>query len=90
MSSARTPDPFDEARDLDGKLPDGVQPLGVPTDRSGHNAFILSAAAVVALLALIFTLTWVVFHQLTPANDQRSPITPPTQGQPLTPTPTLN
>lgn len=86
MSSARTPDPFDEARDLDGKLPDGVQPLGVPTERSGHNAFILSAAAVVALLALIFTLAWVVFHQLTPANDQQSPIPPPTQGQPLTPT----
>ena len=98
--SSRTPDPLDEARELDGQLPDGVRPLGVPTARSGHNAFVLSAAVVVALLALIFTLGWVVFHQLTPATRDQQRITPPTQGAPtqgapsrtapLSPAPTLD
>ncbi len=44
--------------------PDGVDPLGVPTAESARNAFILVAAVTVALLGLIFTLGWIVFHQL--------------------------
>jgi hypothetical protein len=90
--SHRTPDPLDQERGRDGELPDGVQPLGVPTDRSGHNAFILSAAAAVALLALIFTLSWVVFNQLAPADREREQRqNPPTQSAPTTtPEPTLN
>ena len=100
MSTPRTPDPLDQERELDGRLPDGIRPLGVPTARSGHQAFVLAAAAVVALLALIFTLGWVVFHQLTPATRDQQRITPPSQGAPtqgapsrtapLTPVPTLN
>ncbi|MDQ3484546.1 MAG: hypothetical protein M3445_03920 [Actinomycetota bacterium] len=52
----------------DGDLPDGVDPLGVPRRDTGRNAFILTVAVTVALLALIFTLGWVVFHQLVPGG----------------------
>lgn len=45
-------------------LPDGIDPLGVPRERGGHEAFVLVAAVTVALLALIFTLGWIVFHHL--------------------------
>ncbi len=51
-------------------LPDSIDPVGVPREDSGRNAFILAAAVTVALLALIFTLGWIVFHQLTPADDE--------------------
>lgn len=47
-------------------LPDGIDPLGVPRGDTGRNAFILAGAGTVALLALIFTLGWIVFHQLVP------------------------
>jgi hypothetical protein len=96
VTVTQRPDPYDEERRLDGRLPDGVHALGVPTERSGHNAFVLSAAAVVALLALIFTLSWVIFNQLTAASgDQQQQPTQPTQGAPtrtgpLTPSPTLD
>jgi hypothetical protein len=46
-------------------LPDGVDPLGVPREGGGRQAFVLLLAVVVALLALSFTLGWVVFHHLT-------------------------
>jgi hypothetical protein len=89
--SHRTPDPLDRERSRGGQLPDGVQPLGVPSDRSGHNAFILAAAASVALLALIFTLSWIVFNQLAPADEQRQRQQSPTQSAPTTkPEPTLD
>jgi hypothetical protein len=96
VTTTPKPDPYDEERRLDGRLPDGVQALGVPTERSGHNAFVLSAAAVVALLALIFTLSWVIFNQLTAVSgDEQQAPTRPTQGAPtrtgpLTPSPTLD
>lgn len=45
-------------------LPDGVDPNGVLPERGGHDAFILSLAITVALLGLIFTLGWIVYHQL--------------------------
>ncbi len=54
-------DPFDDRRP---DLPDGVDPLGVPSDQGGHDAFIVTLAVVVALLALTFTLGWVVYHRL--------------------------
>ncbi len=46
------------------ELPDGIDPLGVPRPGGGHQAFVLLLAVVVALLGLIFTLGWVVFHHL--------------------------
>ena len=47
------------------ELPDGVDPLGVPRPDGGHQAFVLLLAALFALLGLIVTLGWVVFHHLT-------------------------
>lgn len=46
------------------ELPDGVDPLGVPRHGGEHDTFVITAAAVVALLALAFTLGWIVYHQL--------------------------
>lgn len=46
-------------------LPDGLDPIGVPAPDAGHRVFVLLLAAIVALLGLIFTLGWVVFHHLT-------------------------
>jgi len=45
-------------------LPDGIEPLGVPDEHTGHQTFVLALAIAVALLALIFTLGWVVYHRL--------------------------
>lgn len=45
-------------------VPDGIEPLGVPDERTGHQTFVLALAIAVALLALIFTLGWVVYHRL--------------------------
>ncbi|MDP9317619.1 MAG: hypothetical protein M3O94_00815 [Actinomycetota bacterium] len=47
------------------ELPDGIDPLGVPSEEGGRRAFILLLAVVIALLGLTFTLGWVVFHHLT-------------------------
>jgi hypothetical protein len=45
-------------------VPDGVDPLGVPREGGAHDTFVMTAAVVVALLALAFTLGWIVYHQL--------------------------
>ncbi len=45
-------------------LPEGIDPLGVPGRDSGRDAFVLLLAVTGALLALIFTLGWVVYHHL--------------------------
>jgi hypothetical protein len=63
----------DEPRSSGELLPEGVDPLGVPGERTGHNAFILASAAVVALLALIFTLSWIVYHQLSGDSGDQGP-----------------
>jgi hypothetical protein len=47
------------------ELPDGIDPFGVPGPDTGRRAFIVLLGVVVALLALCFTLGWVVFHHLT-------------------------
>jgi hypothetical protein len=47
-----------------GGVPAGIEPLGVPAAGAGNDAFVLILAVVVALLALIFTLGWIVYHQL--------------------------
>lgn len=47
-----------------GGLPDGIEPLGVPAPGAADDAFLLILAVVVALLALIFTLGWIVYSQL--------------------------
>jgi len=44
--------------------PDGIDPAGLPSEDAGRNAFILTVAVTVALLALIFTLGWIVYHQI--------------------------
>jgi hypothetical protein len=70
-------------------MPEDVHRIGVPSARTGYNAFVLSAAAVVALLALIFTLSWVVYHQLQSAGDHRAPRqNQPSQTVETTPQPT--
>jgi len=46
-------------------LPDGIDPLGVPTEAGGRQAFVVLLAVVVALLGLTFTLGWVVYHHLS-------------------------
>lgn len=53
--------PPDEPR---AGVPDGVDPRGVLPQRGARDAFILGLAITVALLGLIFTLGWVVYHQL--------------------------
>jgi hypothetical protein len=45
-------------------LPVDIDPTGVPVDDSGNEAFVLLLGAGVAVLALICTLGWIVFHQL--------------------------
>ncbi len=44
--------------------PDGIDGLGVPTSRSEREAFVITLAAVIALLGLCFTLGWIVFNHL--------------------------
>lgn len=46
-------------------LPARVDPRGVPGEHSGREAFLVVLAVVLALLALTFTLGWIVFHRLT-------------------------
>jgi hypothetical protein len=45
-------------------VPEGVDPLGVPAPAAARDTFILLLAVTAALLALIFTLAWVVYHHL--------------------------
>ena len=51
------------ARGLTSTPPD-IDTTGVPTDSSGNEAFVLLMGVGLALLALLFTLGWVVFHHL--------------------------
>jgi hypothetical protein len=46
--------------------PGEIDPTGVPGPRSGREGFILAAALLVAVLGLVVTLGWVVFHQIVP------------------------
>lgn len=61
MTAPQAGDPADATR---SGLPDGVDPLGVPRPGGAHDAFVITAAVVVALLALAFTLGWIVYHQI--------------------------
>jgi len=45
-------------------LPDDIDRTGVPRDGGAQEAFVLLLGALVALLALIVTLGWIVFHHL--------------------------
>ena len=47
-----------------GDVPDGVDVRGVLPARGGRNVFIIASALTVALLALTFTLGWIVYHRL--------------------------
>jgi hypothetical protein len=51
-------------RQLGNDLPEGIDPVGVPSPRTGDDTFVLLLAVTVALLGLIFTLGWIVYHQL--------------------------
>ncbi len=57
-------DPSEPAERSQHDVPDGVDPLGVPREGGAHDTFVMTAAVVVALLALAFTLGWIVYHQL--------------------------
>jgi len=58
------PAPRDPAEGARSDLPGGIDPRGVPRPGGGHDTFVVTAAVVVALLALAFTLGWIVYHQL--------------------------
>jgi hypothetical protein len=55
----------DPTERLPSDLPGGIDPRGVLRRGGGRDAFVLGLAITVALLALIFTLGWVVYHRLT-------------------------
>jgi hypothetical protein len=59
--SARAARPEPPRRD---DVPPGINPYGVPRKGSGRDAFVMTLAVCVALLGLIFTLGYVVFHNL--------------------------
>lgn len=59
-----SPDPHQPGQQPRPDVPEGVDPLGVPRDGDGRDAFVMAAAVVVALLGLAFTLGWIVYHQL--------------------------
>ena len=45
-------------------LPEGIDPVGVPRPGGDRDTFVMVVAVVVALLALIVTLGWIVYHHL--------------------------
>lgn len=49
-------------------LPDGIDPTGVQRPGGHRDAFLITVALVIALLALCFTLGWIVFHHLITDN----------------------
>lgn len=53
---------------LNPDLPEGIEPTGVPGPDADHNSFVLALAALVAVLALCFTVGWIAYHQLTSEN----------------------
>ncbi|MGH3446260.1 MAG: hypothetical protein ACRDQA_05040 [Nocardioidaceae bacterium] len=58
--------PYDDSPGRDEpEVPDDVSPVGVPGRDQGHQTFVVVLAVTVALLALVFTLGWVVYHHLT-------------------------
>ena len=63
MTEPGRPDAHPDAPRRDD-LPPGVNPLGVPREGAGRDAFVMTLALVVALLGLIFTLSYVVYHRL--------------------------
>jgi hypothetical protein len=65
---AERPD-LDPVERLPSDLPSGIDPRGVLPGGGGRDAFVLALAITVALLALIFTLGWVVYHRLTVQQD---------------------
>lgn len=75
----------DDLADAHEVVPEGVDPIGVPTRRSGQNAFIVTAAAVGALLGLIFTLSWIVYHQIAPVDGEQQQPPGPTGETVVTP-----
>lgn len=50
---------------MTGEPPEDFDPTGVPRPGDGHREFVLLLAVAIALLALIFTLGYVVYHHLT-------------------------
>jgi hypothetical protein len=45
-------------------VPAGIDPCGIPREGSGRDAFVMTLAICIALVGLIFTLGYVVFHNL--------------------------
>jgi hypothetical protein len=45
-------------------VPPGIDPFGIPREGAGRDAFVMTLALCLALLGLIFTLGYAVFHSL--------------------------
>jgi hypothetical protein len=45
-------------------VPAGIDPHGVPREGSGRDAFVMTLGLCVALLGLVFTLGYAVYHNL--------------------------
>jgi hypothetical protein len=45
-------------------VPAGIDPFGIPREGAGRDAFVMTLALCLALLGLIFTLGYAVFHSL--------------------------
>jgi hypothetical protein len=45
-------------------VPAGIDPYGIPRPGAGRDAFVMTLAACIALLGLIFTLGYAVYHNL--------------------------
>jgi hypothetical protein len=46
-------------------VPPGINPYGVPREGAGRDAFVMTLAVCLALIGLIFTLGYVVYHNLS-------------------------
>jgi hypothetical protein len=62
VSYPQGPDPLHAYRPAGP--PADIDPTGLPFDGSGNEAFVLLLGLGVAVLALICTLGWLVFHHL--------------------------
>jgi hypothetical protein len=43
-------------------LPDGVDPLGVPTDDADYRSFVIALAVMAICLVLCTTVGWIAYH----------------------------
>ena len=58
------PDPDQGHAPSPANVVDDVDPTGIPRDGSGPERFVMLVGLLVALLALIVSLGWIVFNRL--------------------------